>query len=58
MKHRHEKKQASAIRSGAAEYLMFITATRRNGMEVVYADENVWLSQKMRTLLSAKGDRT
>jgi hypothetical protein len=44
------KKQV-AIRSSAAEYLTFIAATGEGGVEAVYADENIWLSQKMMALL-------
>ena len=39
--------QHHMIRSTAAEYLTFITASGRGGVEAVYADEDVWLSQKM-----------
>ena len=39
------------IRSSAAEYLTFITASGDGGVEAVYADENVWLSQKMMGVL-------
>lgn len=39
------------IKSSAAEYLTFITATGESGVEAIYADENVWLSQKMMGLL-------
>ena len=35
------------VRSSAAEYLSFVAATGEGGVEVVYADENIWLSQKM-----------
>ena len=35
------------LRSSAAEYLTFVAATGESGVEVVYADENIWLSQKM-----------
>lgn len=35
------------IRSSTAEYLTFIAATGEGGVEAVYADENIWLSQKM-----------
>lgn len=38
---------ASIVRSSAAEYLTFVSATGDGGVEAVYADENVWLSQKM-----------
>jgi hypothetical protein len=35
------------VRSSAAEYLTFVAATGHGGVEAVYADENVWLTQKM-----------
>jgi len=38
---------ASLVRSSAAEYLTFVAASGEGGIEAVYADENVWLSQKM-----------
>ena len=38
---------ASLVRSSAAEYLTFVAASGTGGVEAVYADENVWLSQKM-----------
>lgn len=40
-------KQTPTIRSSAAEYLTFIAASGEGGVEAVYADEDVWLSQKM-----------
>lgn len=45
------KKNEITVRSSAAEYLTFITASGESGVEAVYADENVWLSQKMMALL-------
>ncbi|MCL2147655.1 MAG: virulence RhuM family protein [Synergistaceae bacterium] len=42
-----KKKNEITIRSSAAEYLTFITASGEGGVEAIYADENVWLSQKM-----------
>ena len=42
-----KKKKELSIRSSAAEYLTFITASGQGGVEAVYADEDVWLSQKM-----------
>jgi hypothetical protein len=39
------------IRSSAAEYLSFVAASGQGGVEAVYADENVWLTQKMMGLL-------
>ena len=35
------------MRSSAAEYLTFIAATGESDVNVIYADENIWLSQKM-----------
>ena len=43
--------ETSLIRSSAAEYLTFVAASGQGGVEAVYADENVWLSQKMMALL-------
>jgi len=42
-----KNKQVPTIRSSAAEYLSFIAASDEGGVEAVYADEDVWLSQKM-----------
>jgi hypothetical protein len=42
-----KKKQQITIRSSAAEYLTFVAASGEGGIEAVYADENVWLTQKM-----------
>jgi hypothetical protein len=39
------------VRSSAAEYLTFVAASGQGGVEAGYADENVWLSQKMMGLL-------
>ncbi len=47
MAKKRKDKQHHLIRSSAAEYLTFITASGRGGVEAVYADEDVWLSQKM-----------
>jgi len=46
-----KKKNDITIRSSAAEYLTFITASGEGGVEAIYADENVWLSQKMMGVL-------
>ena len=49
---RAEKKaEVSLVRSSAAEYLTFVAASGQGGVEAVYADENVWLSQKMMGVL-------
>lgn len=38
---------ASLVRSSAAEYLTFVAAAGEGGVQAMYADENVWLTQKM-----------
>ncbi len=40
----------SIVRSSAAEYLTFIAASG-GGVEAVYADESIWLTQKMMGVL-------
>jgi hypothetical protein len=45
------KAEVSLVRSSAAEYLTFVAASGQGGVEAVYADENVWLSQKMMGVL-------
>ena len=46
-------KQEQAIRSSAAEYLTFVAATgdSTESMEMRYEDENIWLTQKMMSVL-------
>ena len=44
-------KEGSIIRSSAAEYLTFIAASGTSGIDAVYADENIWLTQKMMGVL-------
>lgn len=46
------------IRSSAAEYLTFIAATGEGGVEAIYADEDIWLSQKMMGVLYDVNVRT
>jgi len=41
----------SLVRSSAAEYLTFVAATGGGGVEAVYADESIWLTQKMMGVL-------
>ncbi|MDR1185052.1 MAG: hypothetical protein LBK67_09690 [Coriobacteriales bacterium] len=48
---KRSKKQEITIRSSAAEYLTFVAASGEGGVETIYADENVWLSQKMMATL-------
>lgn len=45
------KKEVSLVRSSAAEYLTFVAATGKGGVEAIYADENIWLTQKMMGVL-------
>ena len=42
-----KKNKQEIVRSSAAEYLTFIAAHGEGGVEAVYADENIWLTQKM-----------
>lgn len=42
-----KKPPTPLVRSSAAEYLTFVAASGAGGVEAIYADENVWLSQKM-----------
>lgn len=42
-----KKKHEVSIRSSAAEYLTFVAASGEGGVEAVFAEEDVWLSQKM-----------
>jgi len=42
-----EERKNSVIRSSSIEYLTFIAATGDGGVNAVYQDENIWLSQKM-----------
>lgn len=41
----------SIIRSAAAEYLTFVAGNGASDVNAVYADANIWLSQKMLGLL-------
>lgn len=41
------RKSHGIVRSSAVEYLTFITATGESDVNAIYADENIWLSQKM-----------
>lgn len=53
-----DKKETALIRSSAAEYLTFVAASGQGGVEAVYADENIWLSQKMMGVLYDVNVRT
>ena len=52
------KREISIVRSSAAEYLTFITATGESDANAVYFDENVWLTQKMMGVLYNVGTNT
>ena len=41
------KKETAIVRSSAAEYLTFVAASGSGGVEAVYVDESIWLTQKM-----------
>lgn len=45
-------------RSSAAEYLSFIAASGQGGVEAIYADESIWLTQKMMGVLYDVNVRT
>ena len=53
-----KKKEEISIRSSAAEYLTFVAASGQGGIEAVYADEDVFLSQKMMAVLYDVNVRT
>ena len=53
-----KKNAVSFVRSSAAEYLTFIASSGQGGIEAVYADENVWLTQKMMGVLYAVETQT
>jgi hypothetical protein len=45
------KTNVSIVRSSAAEYLTFVAASGQGGVEAIYADESIWLTQKMMGVL-------
>lgn len=51
MKYDNRKKADKLTRSRAAEYLTYVAAARQNGVEPRYEDENIWLTQKMLSVL-------
>lgn len=50
-KKKDSKEKKSIVRSSSAEYLTFIAATGEGGVDAIYVDENIWLSQKMMATL-------
>lgn len=53
-----KKTEVSIVRSSAAEYLTFVAASGQGGVEAVYAEENVWITQKMMGVLYDVNVRT
>ncbi|MEZ5497467.1 MAG: virulence RhuM family protein [Gammaproteobacteria bacterium] len=51
-------KHSPTIRSSAAEYLTFVAASGEGGVEAIYVDEDVWLSQRMMAVLYDVNVRT
>jgi hypothetical protein len=51
-------KNTTITRSSAAEYLTFIAASGSGGVEAVYVDESIWLTQKMMAQLYDVNVRT
>lgn len=58
MKKKPDSKKTSLTRSSAVEYLTFVAAQGQGGVEVVYADEDIWLTQKMMGVLYDVNVRT
>jgi len=54
----NKKAATSPVRSSAAEYLTFVAASGQGGVEAVYADESIWLTQKMMGVLYDVNVRT
>ncbi|AHE97226.1 virulence RhuM family protein [Thioalkalivibrio paradoxus] len=53
-----KKQETSLVRSSAAEYLTFVAASGQGGVEAIYADESIWLTQKMMAQLYDVNVRT
>jgi hypothetical protein len=51
MNSKPKKNRDITIRSSVVEYLTFMVSSGEGGVEAIYADENVWLTQKMMGLL-------
>jgi hypothetical protein len=49
-------KDSSAVRSSAAEYLTYVAAIGKGGVEVAYANENIWLTQKIHSGLRDRSE--
>lgn len=53
-----KKAEVFLVRSSAAEYLTFVAASGQGGVEAIYADESIWLTQKMMGVLYDVNVRT
>ena len=53
-----KENNTNIIRSSSVEYLTFIAATGYGGVNAIYENENVWLSQKMMAELYQVNVRT
>ena len=55
-----KKKEEITIRSSAAEYLTYVASVgdQQDSIEMRYEDENIWLTQKMMTVLYDVGTNT
>lgn len=53
-----KKSPTPTIRSSAVEYLTFVAASGTSDVNAIFADENIWLSQKMLGLLYNVNVRT
>jgi len=52
MSKKNENKEVkSLIRSSSAEYLTYIATTGEGGVDAIYANEDIWLTQKMMGML-------
>jgi len=52
------KRAVSIVRSSVAEYLTFVATSGQGGVEAVYVDENIWVTQKMMGVLYDVNVRT
>jgi hypothetical protein len=53
-----KKPEVFLVRSSAAEYLTFVAASGQGGVEVIYTEESIWLTQKMMGVLYDVNVRT
>lgn len=58
MRKKSSGKEVSNVRSSAAEYLTFVAAAGQGGVDAVFIDGTVWLSEKMMGQLYDVNERT